>query len=439
MWPWERSHEIGFTLPRAARACQQPFRTGSRASGKLLVVAALSIRRDTARRVTGALTGGRRYHGRVSVLERERAASHLPGTPPRHAIRARRRRMWITLAVLGALAILAGALVIPPTVGWVAALGRGAAESVQSPEAKALSAELDRADALIAVQSPLVTADMTAALTTARDAASAALPARASASSSPEALTGATSALGTAVTAYASAAAAQGTELLGQWSDAQKSTEDALAQSLPAITAAKPDGVVAALAAATTAANAMIADAQAYRDSIIAAASGHSSQPTGGDVAAQLAYLHQYALSYNSAQWADYNPYGGDCVNFASQGLLARGWTMDDTWNAPGLAAGASKAWISTTAMEAYLTASGFVANDLDHLDRVRVGDIGIFDWGETGPGVDHTMTVSKVEYTSDGPVISFVSHNEDGDYRELQYTLFTQHQNSTVRIYSIP
>ena len=55
------------------------------------------------------------------------------------------------------------------------------------------------------------------------------------------------------------------------------------------------------------------------------ASSATNTQPTGGDVAAQLAYLHQYVFSYNSAVWGDYNDFGGDCTNFASQGLIDRG------------------------------------------------------------------------------------------------------------------
>ena len=131
-----------------------------------------------------------------------------------------------------------------------------------------------------------------------------------------------------------------------------------------------------------------------------------AASPRGGSVDAQLSYLQTYWQNYNLAEWGDYNPLGGDCVNFTSQGLIHRGWQMDAQWKSPGADGMASKPWISTTAMEAYLKAQGFVSNDNDHLDRVRPGDVGIFDWGEKGPGVDHTMTVSKVEYTEAGPVV---------------------------------
>ncbi|WP_455132337.1 hypothetical protein [Microbacterium aurum] len=49
-------------------------------------------------------------------------------------------------------------------------------------------------------------------------------------------------------------------------------------------------------------------------------------------------------------------------------------------------------------------------------------------------------MTVSKVEYVPDGPPkVYFISHNYDGQYRELTSALYVEHQNSSVRIYQIP
>ena len=46
---------------------------------------------------------------------------------------------------------------------------------------------------------------------------------------------------------------------------------------------------------------------------------------------------------------------GNDCVNFTSQSLIARGWTMDAEWS---FSAGQySAAWASSTAFAAYLTA----------------------------------------------------------------------------------
>ncbi|UYK40972.1 amidase domain-containing protein [Microbacterium terricola] len=241
-------------------------------------------------------------------------------------------------------------------------------------------------------------------------------------------------ALTAARTAFVDSAVAGADDVLGDYSDAEKSTEDALYVARETLSTAVD--VAAALQTATSAAADVRSSAGGYRAEIAAQVTG--SQPTGGDVAAQLEYLLAYATDYNTADWGDDNPSGGDCVNFTSQGLLARGWQMDGTWSSTG-PSGGSKAWVLTPAMDEYLQANGFVSHGVDDLDRVRVGDVGIFDWGENGAGRDHTMTVSKVDYTVEGPIISFASHNSDGPYRELISALYEEHSDSTVKIYSIP
>ncbi|WP_455133778.1 amidase domain-containing protein [Microbacterium aurum] len=237
------------------------------------------------------------------------------------------------------------------------------------------------------------------------------------------------------------AAANAAMTVLGDYSDAVRPTKDALytaIQSLRAATTA--EAADAAQAQVTQAAEAVKADATAFRAQIAAKASASNTQPVGGDVAAQMAYLHQHVFSYNSAEWGDYNPYGGDCTNFASQGLIARGWHIDKTWYSKGKMWTASKPWIATAPMAAYFDKLGFGYSTEADLDRVRVGDIGLFSWGETQAGMDHTMTVSKVEYVPGGPPkVYFISHNYDGEYRELTNALYVEHQNSTVRIYHLP
>ncbi|WP_448655495.1 amidase domain-containing protein [Microbacterium lacticum] len=113
---------------------------------------------------------------------------------------------------------------------------------------------------------------------------------------------------------------------LADYSDAARATEDALYEASEVLrattTAAEAD---AALAATAQAADAVRADAEAYRASLVEASAATNTRPTGGDVAAQMSYLHQYVFDDNSAQWGDYNPYGGDCTNYASQGLIPRG------------------------------------------------------------------------------------------------------------------
>ena len=244
-----------------------------------------------------------------------------------------------------------------------------------------------------------------------------------------------------AADADADADADEAMATLADYSDAPRATEDALYQASEVLRAATTaEAADLALTATQQAADAVRADAEAYRASLIAASSATNTQPTGGDVAAQLAYLHQYVFSYNSAVWGDYNDFGGDCTNFASQGLIARGWKVDDTWYSDGGMWTASDAWIGTVQMSEYFDALGLTYATQDDLDRVRVGDIGLFHWGELDTTMDHTMTVSKVEYVPGGaPKVYFISHNEDGEYRELETVLNVEHTDSTVWIYHIP
>ena len=331
----------------------------------------------------------------------------------------RRRRAGVLIVFL--LIVTTATVVVPRVAASAAAAG----------ERDTIVLLAGLAEDALAVSSDLVSSDASAALASARDTAVAANP-------TDDEAAAAAHAMAAAVAAFQKAAVSDARDVLGSWSDAEKSTEDALSAQIQELRKATPQELAAALAGTSTSASAVRANAQEYRDGIIAAAEDSSSQPTGGSVDAQLDYLLAHATDYNTAQWGDYNPAGGDCVNFASQGLLARGWVMDDSWHSDG-PWGASKAWRATPDVDAYLASQGFTYSTVDDLDRVRVGDIGVFNWGDTGPGLDHTMTVSKVEYSPDGPVISFVSHNTDGQYRPMPATLTAKGSGSTARIYSIP
>ena len=330
----------------------------------------------------------------------------------------RRRRAGVLLVIV---LIVLAAVVVP----------RIAASAAAAEVRQTLGDLVAIADDAAAVPSSVAPAEASAALASARDAANKAQPTDEQAAASADAMSA-------AVAAFQKAAVAGAEDVLANWSDAEQGVEDALYAKIKTLRKAPPEKLAAALAAASTAADAVRADAQAYRDTIIAAAKGSSAQPTGGSAAAQVEYLLAHANDYNTAVWGDYNPAGGDCVNFASQGLLARGWVMDAAWNSGGPWK-ASKAWRSTPDLDAYLAAQGFAYSTADDLDRVRVGDVGVFNWGDTGPALDHTMTVSRVEYSPSGPVISFASHNTDGQYRPFPATLLDKSSGSTVRIYSIP
>jgi len=134
-------------------------------------------------------------------------------------------------------------------------------------------------------------------------------------------------------------------------------------------------------------------------------------------------------IDYALAHWQDYNSEvygvitGNDCVNFTSQSLIARGWTMDAEWS---FSAGRySTAWASSTAFAAYLTAHPERATPLtaDQRAEVKVGDIVQFDWDDSGDK-DHTGIVTRVEPTATGIEIYYAGHTNNTDYRSVDESL---------------
>ncbi|WKK72082.1 amidase domain-containing protein [Rathayibacter oskolensis] len=125
-------------------------------------------------------------------------------------------------------------------------------------------------------------------------------------------------------------------------------------------------------------------------------------------LASQLDYLETYWSDYNSAQYGVIS--GNDCVNFASQSLIARGWTMDAEWSYSSTG-GYSSAWASSTAFNSYLAAHPERATALSDAqrDQVEVGDVVQFDWDGSGDW-DHTGIVTSV----DGDTILYSSHTVD-------------------------
>lgn len=157
-----------------------------------------------------------------------------------------------------------------------------------------------------------------------------------------------------------------------------------------------------------------------------------------GGVAAQMTYALAHWNNYNTAQYGNLNPQGGDCANFVSQTLIARGWTMNDDWYNHDAAADWSPAWGYVPSMDQYFSdnASALGLEKLDfasQADRAKValGDVAIFFWGDdTSP--DHTQVVDKIDVVDGQYKISMASHNDDYAYRDLDTTITTQHPGST-------
>jgi len=148
-------------------------------------------------------------------------------------------------------------------------------------------------------------------------------------------------------------------------------------------------------------------------------------------VDAQLAYLQ--------AHWDDRNVdgYGSldgtDCVNFTSQGLIARGWQMNDEWwhvSAAGLHKYSSP-WVSSTAFMNYLTERPELATAVDASDAQR-GDIVQFDYDNSG-NRDHTATISRID--PDGTIL-VIQHSDDAEFRSVNEQLETHDDGQGTAYY---
>jgi hypothetical protein len=128
-------------------------------------------------------------------------------------------------------------------------------------------------------------------------------------------------------------------------------------------------------------------------------------------------------VSYVLAHWSDRNTaqYGSlgddDCVNFASQSLIARGWPQTaDWWHRQILGVNEySAAWVSSTAFRDYLSRHPELAEPLANNQRSRVvpGDIVQFDWDDSG-NRDHTGVVTRVVHSMTGIEVYYASHSND-------------------------
>jgi hypothetical protein len=134
----------------------------------------------------------------------------------------------------------------------------------------------------------------------------------------------------------------------------------------------------------------------------------------------QMAYAGRYWNATSSATFGYLA--GSDCANFASQTLLARGWTRSSQWFNYG-AGNWSGTWVSSTAMSTWLKQRTDLATHLTYAQRdaVTVGDVVQFRWpghSKTYSSWDHTGIVSKVVVLPNGRHdIYYTSHTLNRQY----------------------
>ncbi|MBK0296649.1 amidase domain-containing protein, partial [Bacillus sp. S34] len=71
---------------------------------------------------------------------------------------------------------------------------------------------------------------------------------------------------------------------------------------------------------------------------------------------------------------------GGDCANYVSQTLIARGWEQRSDWYNRSAGAEHSATWTYCPTMDPWLTTNaaefGLTRRSLDERDKVKVGDL---------------------------------------------------------------
>ena len=168
-------------------------------------------------------------------------------------------------------------------------------------------------------------------------------------------------------------------------------------------------------------------------------AAARHAQPQDAAVVAQLAYLQKHWKNYNTADYGVVPD--NDCVDFASQSLIVRGWKMDDDWWSEGTGEefDFSSPWVSSTSFRDYLEGSGRASALTDsHRDQVKLGDVVQFDWDNSGDR-DHTGIVTRITGSGDDIKIYYAGHTDDTDYRSVDWAITVNHPGASVYYWSIP
>ena len=155
----------------------------------------------------------------------------------------------------------------------------------------------------------------------------------------------------------------------------------------------------------------------------------------------QLAYAMTYWKNYNTVEYGDLNPVGGDCANFVSQTLIQRGWAMNSDWYNHDAAADWSPAWGYVPAMDDYFRENaselGLTEYSFDQRDKIKVGDVVMFDWNDND-SLDHVQIVSGIQNVGGHIKIQMAGHNEDSDYRDLDEAITVDHPGGIGHFWSL-
>jgi hypothetical protein len=167
----------------------------------------------------------------------------------------------------------------------------------------------------------------------------------------------------------------------------------------------------------------------------------YSREPlTPVDAQLQYAFAHWSTDTYNLATYGEFNSVGGDCMNFVSQTLIARGIPMTAGWSftSPTKYTGS---WIYTPSFENYLLASpelGFTRLTAEQRDQAEVGDIVVFDWNNND-SADHIQIISDIRVVDGKQQILMVGHNLDSNWRDFDTTITVDHPGALAWFWKVP
>ena len=154
----------------------------------------------------------------------------------------------------------------------------------------------------------------------------------------------------------------------------------------------------------------------------------------------QMNYLFAHWNNYNTSRYGDFNAWGGDCQNFVSQSLVARGWTMTPEWYNDWPHNSWSAAWVHVPSFNSWMNRHPYGAMPVQFNNRsaIKVGDLVVFDWENDG-SLDHIQVVSRVTVVNGEIKIAMIGHNTDSDFRDLDTTINVTYPNSVGWFWSIP
>lgn len=178
---------------------------------------------------------------------------------------------------------------------------------------------------------------------------------------------------------------------------------------------------------------------------------GGATEPGGGLTAPwgpqtpaekQLFYMLAHWNNYNVAVYGDFNPSGGDCMNFVSQSLVERGWAMQPDWYnfvdpSNGYRA-VRPEFIHVPSFDNWLMRHPGFATRLEFSQKaqVKVGDVVVFDW-DNDNSLDHAMAVSEIRIVNGVRKIFLIGHNNDVSHRDFDGVI--SGTGATGHFWSIP